>query len=430
MLLIYTALLYVAAPVVFALTAWRGIRDAAYRDRLGERFGLTSLRGDGSAIWLHAVSVGEVQAAAPLIRALRTQHPQRMLIVTTATPTGAQRVQALFADTVRHVYLPYDLPGAVNRFLDRVRPRQAIVMETEVWPNLYRACARRRIPIVLASARLSEKSVRRYRRFAAPVAAVLRELAIGAQTQTDAQRFIAMGADPARVQVTGNIKFDIEVPAQVQADGRALRESSFADRKVWVAGSTHADEEDQVLQAHRRVLKAHPGALLVLVPRHPNRFDQVRAWLGGSSVRLASRSRHEPVHADTEVLLADTLGELLMLYAAADVAFVGGSLVAHVGGHNLLEPAALAKPILTGPHHANGRDIAQLLFTNGAALQVHGTEELAAAVAKLFAHPERRRELGEKAKAIVAANRGALARVLGLIEAAGRKDGMGEGARD
>lgn len=418
MLLIYTALLYMAAPVVFALTAWRGIRDPAYRDRLGERFGLATLRGDGSAIWVHAVSVGEVQAAAPLIRALRQRHPQRTLIVTTTTPTGAQRVRALFTDTVQHAYLPYDLPCAVNRFLDRVRPQQAIVMETEVWPNLYRACARRGIPIALVSARLSEKSVRRYRRFAGVFRPALRGLVVGAQTQTDAQRFAAIGADPSRVHVTGNIKFDIEVPAQVQVDGAALRSNSFANRKVWVAGSTHAGEEDQVLEAHRRLLKVHPDALLILVPRHPNRFDQVRTWLDGSSMRFVSRSRREPVNAGIEVLLADTLGELLLFYAAADVAFVGGSLVPLIGGHNLLEPAALAKPILTGPHNANGHDIAQLLFADGAAQKVHSADELAAAVAKLFAHPERRREMGEKAQAIVASNRGALARAMALIDSA------------
>jgi 3-deoxy-D-manno-octulosonic-acid transferase len=414
MLLIYTALLYAAAPVVFALTAWRGIRDPAYRDRLAERFGFTKLRSEGPAIWVHAVSVGEVQAAAPLIRALRQKYPQHTLIVTTTTPTGAQRVRALFADAVRHAYLPYDLPGAVSRFLDRVRPQQAVIMETEVWPNLYRACARRRIPIVLVSARLSEKSVRRYRRFAGVFAAVLRDLVIGAQTQADAQRFIAIGANPARVQVTGNLKFDIEVPAQVQSEGAALRDGM---RRIWVAGSTHAVEEDAVLEAHRRVLKIHSDALLVLVPRHPNRFDQVQEWLRASSVRFATRSRREPVGAEVSVLLADTLGELLMLYAAADVAFVGGSLVPHVGGHNLLEPAALAKPILTGPHNANGQDIAQLLFADGAALEVRTADELAAAVAGLFANPQRRSDMGGKALHIVTSNRGAVARALALIEA-------------
>lgn len=421
MLLIYTALLYVAAPVVFVLTAWRGIRDPLYRDRLSERFGFTKLRPAGPTLWVHAVSVGEVQAAAPLIKALRQEYPQHTLIVTTTTPTGAQRVRALFQETVRHAYLPYDLPGAVNRFLERTRPQRAVIMETEVWPNLYRACDRRGIPIVLASARLSAKSVRRYRRFAGSFTTVLRNLVIGAQTQADAERFLAIGADPARVQVTGNLKFDIEVPEQAKEQGAMLRRESFAGRKVWVAGSTHAGEEEAVLEAHRRVLKVHPDALLILVPRHPNRFEQVRGWLAARvaetdrPLRFVSRSRHEPVDAAVAVLLADTLGELLMLYAAADVAFVGGSLVP-IGGHNLLEPAALAKPIVTGPYNANGQDIAQRLFGAGAALQVNSADELAAAVAKLLAHPERRGEMGEQALHIVVTNRGALARAMALIE--------------
>jgi 3-deoxy-D-manno-octulosonic-acid transferase len=412
--LIYTALLYVAAPLVFALTAWRGVRDPLYRDRLPERFGLTRLKLGPPVIWVHAVSVGEVQAAAALIRALQRQYPQHAIVVTTTTPTGAQRVQALFADTVRHAYLPYDLPGAVGRFLDRLHPQIAIIMETEVWPNLYRACGRRRIPIVLASARLSEKSVRRYRRFTALFQPALDALVIGAQSQTDAQRFVAIGALASRVHVTGNIKFDMEVPALAQTEGAALRAAAFAGRMAWVAGSTHAGEEDVVLDAHQRVLQTHSNALLILVPRHPNRFDQVRAWLSARAVRFASRSRQEPVNG-VDVLLADTLGELLMFYAAADVAFVGGSLVP-VGGHNLLEPAALAKPILTGPYNANSQDIAQLFFTAGAALEARSADELAARVTELFSNPQRREQMGSKGLHILESNRGALARVMALVE--------------
>jgi 3-deoxy-D-manno-octulosonic-acid transferase len=291
-------------------------------------------------------------------------------------------------------------------------------METEVWPNLYGACAARKIPIVLVSARLSERSVPRYRRFAGLFGAVVRDLDIGAQTQTDAERFVAIGADAGRVHVTGNIKFDMEAPPQVRDEGAALRDAMFAGRKVWVAGSTHAGEEEIVLAAHQRILKIHRDALLILVPRHPDRFEQVRDWLGTRSVRFARRSRNEAA-GTANVLLADTLGELLMFYAAADVAFVGGSLVPHIGGHNLLEPAAFAKPILTGPYNANGKDIAQLLIDGGAALEVKSAEELAAAVAKLFADPARRDKMGAEALRILAANRGALARALALIDAQG-----------
>lgn len=418
--LIYTALLHLAAPVVFAFTAWRGVRDPLYRDRLPERFGMTSLRPAQPVLWVHAVSVGEVQAAAPLVRALLQRYPRHSLVVTTTTPTGAQRVRALFANEmqagrVQHAYLPYDLPGSVRRFLDRVRPRQAVIMETEVWPNLYRACAARAIPIVLVSARLSTRSVRRYRRFAGLFAPVLRNLDIGAQTQTDADRFVAIGADAARVHVTGNIKFDMDVPADVREAGAALRAAAFAGRKVWVAGSTHAGEEDIVLAAHERIGQIHRDALLILVPRHPQRFEQVSEWLGARAVRFARRSRNESVSA-ADVLLVDTLGELSMFYAAADVAFVGGSLVP-IGGHNLLEPAAFAKPIVTGPDNANGKDIAQLLIGSGAAVEVKSAEELAAAVAKLFADAARCEKMGAEALRILAENRGALARALMLIAA-------------
>lgn len=414
--LIYTALIYIAAPLAFALTAWRGIRDPLYRDRRPERFGFSRLRFDVPVIWVHAVSVGEVQAAAALVRTLRQQYPQRPLLITTATPTGAQRVKALFGDAVSHAYLPYDLPGAVKRFLDRVRPQIAIIMETEVWPNLYRECGRRHIPLVLASARLSEKSVRRFRRIAGLFRdALAQDIVIGAQTQADADRFLAVGSQAARTYVTGNIKFDLQIPDEIRTQGQALHEAQFAQRFVWVAGSTHEGEEQILLDAQRRVQSVHKDALLVLVPRHPNRFDRVKEWLSAQGVSCATRSAGTAVTDDTSVLLVDTLGELLMFYAAADVAFVGGSLVP-VGGHNLLEPAALGLPILTGPNNFNAPDIARLLFDSGAAQEMRSEEALAAAILDLYSRPEHRAEMGCAALAIVEANRGALARVMKLIE--------------
>lgn len=414
--LIYTALIFIAAPLAFALTVWRGIRDPLYRDRRSERFGFSRLRFDAPAIWVHAVSVGEVQAAAALVRALRQQYPQQPLLITTATPTGAQRVKALFGDAVSHAYLPYDLPGAVKRFLDRVRPQIAIIMETEVWPNLYRECGRRHIPLMLASARLSEKSVRRFRRIAGLFRDTLaQDIVIGAQTQADADRFVAVGAQAARTCVTGNIKFDLQIPDEIRTQGQALREAQFSRRFVWVAGSTHEGEEQILLDAQRRVQSVREDALLVLVPRHPNRFDRVREWLSAQGTSYVARSAGAAVTADTSVLLVDTLGELLMFYAAADVAFVGGSLVP-VGGHNLLEPAALGLPILAGPNNFNAPDIARLLFDSHAAQEVRSVETLAAAILDLCTHPERRGEMGRAALAIVEANRGAVARVMKLIE--------------
>lgn len=410
---VYTALLYVFAPIALAGTALRGLRDPAYRDRLPERLGFTGGFAE-PPLWVHAVSVGEVQAAAALVRVLLKKFPQRPLLITTSTPTGAQRVQALFGASVRHAYLPYDLPGAVRRFLDRVRPSLAIVMEREIWPNLYRECERRRIPVLLASARISEQSAVRHGKFAGLFReALATNVTVAAQTEQDAARYRAIGA--RNVQVTGNVKFDLEAPQSARQAGEALRTSQFAGRLVWVAGSTHEGEEDQLLAAHRLVLAQRSDALLILVPRHPNRFDAVRSWLKTKQVAFAARSRGESVSAATTVLLADTLGELMTFYAAADIAFVGGSLIATVGGHNLLEPAVLERPILVGPNNFNAPDIAQLMLERGAARQVESAEQLAAVILELAADPSARAQMGARASAIVAENRGALDRALQLI---------------
>jgi 3-deoxy-D-manno-octulosonic-acid transferase len=414
---VYTALLYVFAPIALAGTALRGVRDSAYRDRLPERLGFTRIlhASDAQPIWIHAVSVGEVQAAAPLIRALLKKYPQRRLLITTATPTGAQRVRALFSDTVLHAYLPYDLPGAVRRFLDRVRPSLAIVMEREIWPNLFHECRRRSIPILLASARISERSAVRHQRFANLFReALATNVTVAAQTEQDAQRYRSIGASD--VEVIGNVKFDIEVPVAARQAGESLRATQFAQRLVWVAGSTHEGEEDQVLAAHRRVMERRPDALLILVPRHPNRFDAVRSWLRAKQVAFVSRSRGEQVTTSTSVLLADTLGELMTFYAASDIAFVAGSLIATVGGHNLLEPAVLERPVLAGPHNFNAPDIAQLMFESGAARQVNSPGQLADAILELATDPALRARMGAQGSAMVAANRGALERVVRLVD--------------
>ncbi|HKU15411.1 MAG TPA: lipid IV(A) 3-deoxy-D-manno-octulosonic acid transferase [Steroidobacteraceae bacterium] len=413
--LVYSALLYLAAPLALVATALRGLRDPSYRDRLPERLGFTRVRFDVQPIWVHAVSVGEVQAAAPLVRALRSRYPQTPILLTTSTPTGAQRASTLFKDGVRHAYLPYDLPGAARRFLGRTRPVLAIVMEREIWPNLFRACFARRIPILLASARISDRSGRRHRRFAGLFREALAcNVTIAAQTQADAERFRAIGISAATVHVTGNIKFDFEVPEEARRAGAHIR-SEFAHRAVWVAGSTHEREEDIVLDAHERVRAARSDALLLLVPRHPNRFDAVKSWLRARDVRFVARSAHVAVTADTTVLLVDTLGELLSFYAAANVAFVGGSLVP-IGGHNLLEPAALNRPIIVGPHTFNAADVAQMFLEAGAAVQVESATQLSAAVLELLTSAARRDEMIAKAHAILQQNRGALARVLALVE--------------
>ena len=415
---LYLLAIYLAAPVVSALFLWRGLRDRSYWHNFGERFGFGA-RLVPQGVWLHAVSVGEVQACAPLVSALRRLHPGLPLTVTTFTPTGSARARALFGNLAAVRYVPYDLPGAVRRFFRRVQPRLAVIFETELWPNLYRECSRRRVPLVLASARLSARSVSRYQRLGALMRETLaRTAVVAAQGPGDAERFRALGADPATTHVTGNIKFDFELPAGLAARGARLRAQYAPDRPLWVAGSTHGGLEEQaLLEAHKLVRAAHPEALLVLAPRHPPRFDEVAQSLRSAGLEFVRRSGApaSPRDGDCTVLLLDSLGELLDFYAAADVAFVGGSLVP-IGGHNLLEPAALGVPILTGPNNSNSEEIARLLIARGAAEVVHDGAQLGARVSALLADPAERERMGAAGRASVESNRGALEKLLALIE--------------
>jgi 3-deoxy-D-manno-octulosonic-acid transferase len=415
--LLYLLAAYLAVPIVSSMLLWRGLRDRSYWRNFSERFGFGAC-GAPHGVWLHAVSVGEVQACAPLVSAIRRRHPGLPLTVTTFTPTGAARARALFGDAAQVRYVPFDLPGAVRRFFARLQPRLAVIFETELWPNLYRECGRRRVPLVLASARLSARSVSRYRRLGALFRDTLAQPAlIAAQGEGDAERFRALGADAASTHVTGNLKFDFELPADIAARGARLRQQYAAERPLWVAGSTHAGEEQAVLAVQLRLRAQHSPALLVLAPRHPARFAQVAQELGAAGVSFVRRSHGEEQDAGAaaEVLLLDTLGELLDFYAAADLAFVGGSLVP-VGGHNLLEPAALGVPILTGPYTGNTAEIARLLVARGAAEVVHDPEELAARVSALLTDAQARARMGAHGRASIEANRGALGKLLALIE--------------
>jgi 3-deoxy-D-manno-octulosonic-acid transferase len=414
---LYSLLTYLAAPLFSLVLLWRGLGDRSYWHNFRERFGF----GAGLAIrpiWVHAVSIGEVQASAALVNSLRERYPDIPIVVTTFTPTGAGRARMLFKDRAQVRYLPYDLPGAVRRFFTRVRPRLAVIFETELWPNLYHECGRRRVPLVLASARLSPRSVGRYRRLGALFRETLaRGVVVAAQGEADATRFRSLGADPASTHVTGNLKFDFSVPEDIAGRGRSLRAYYAGERPVWVAGSTHGGgEEEALIEAQKIVRSRHPRALLVLAPRHPNRFGEVAAQLVSRGVRFVRRSQQPAAGAtaEAEILLLDTLGELLDFYAAADVAFVGGSLVP-VGGHNLLEPAALGLPILTGPNNSNSEEAARLLIAGGAVAVVHDPQDLADKVATLFAEPDTRARMGAQGRAFVAANKGALAKLMELI---------------
>jgi 3-deoxy-D-manno-octulosonic-acid transferase len=415
MRLLYVLLTYLLAPLVIAMEAWKALWNPDYRGRLGQRLGLVAPGPPGGCLWVHAVSVGEVQAAAALVRRLRQQFPDMPIAVTTVTPTGAQRARALFGDTVQHCYLPYDLPGSVRRFLDRVRPHVAIILETEIWPTLFDSLGKRGIPLVLASARLSTRSVDRYRRMARLFRATLSHgIVIGAQTAADAERFRTIGAAADRVHVTGNVKFDLEIAAESIAAGREFRVQCGTGRPVWIAGSTHQGEEEAALAAHAIVRGRHPGALLLLVPRHPQRFDAVRALLRRQGVAYTQRSSGELPEREHAVFLVDTLGELQMFYAAADVAFVGGSLVP-VGGHSLLEPAVLGLPMLSGPHMQNAQDVADLLEQCGALRKVRSREELADRTCQWFDDPAQARAAGEQGRQAVAQSRGAVQRLVAMV---------------
>lgn len=412
---LYTLLFHLGLPLV-AIRLWLRARKApAYAKRVGERFALNLPAMQPGGIWVHAVSVGESIAAAPMIRALLKRYPQLPITVTCMTPTGSERIRAMFADEprVQHCYLPYDLPWAAARFLDRVQPRLAVIMETELWPNHIHQCAKRGIPVALANARLSARSAKGYARFATLTRPMLQEMSlIAVQTEAEAERFRQLGARPECVQVTGSIKFDLTIDPQLLIKARALREQWQAlARPVWIAASTHEGEDAIVLAAHRQLLTNYPDALLILVPRHPERFNSVFDLCQSQGFATVRRSTGELVNAQTQVLLGDTMGELLFLYALADSAFVGGSLVPN-GGHNLLEPAALAKPVLSGPHLFNFLEIAALLRDAGALEEVDDAQALALGVRRLFELPHDAQLMAQAGLNVMRANQGALQRLL------------------
>jgi len=416
MRLAYRLLTYILLPVYAGYWFFRSIVNRSYWDRFGQRLGRDYPCLPAGCIWVHAVSVGEVQAAVPLIRALSGMFPNRPILVTTVTPTGAERVRLLFGDTVEHCYIPFETPNAVTHFFDSVNPQIALVMETEIWPNLYHECGEREIPLVLVSARISPKSMGTYQKFLPLFRETLSHgIVIAAQSGKDADRFRSLGAAEERTWVTGNIKFDIELPEDLEIRGQELRRDNFGDRPVWVAASTHDREEEQVLHAHSIVRQRFPDALLVLIPRHPERFPSVRGMLRRSGRRFISRTEGLPCTDDVEVFLGDTMGEVPLFYAAANVAFVGGTLIP-VGGHNLLEPAALGKPVVTGPHLFNTQDIANMFEELGASITVNNAGQLGEAVADLLANPETAIDIGNRGLEILQLNRGSLDRLLTLLE--------------
>ena len=415
---LYTLLLYLAVPVI-AVRLWLRSRKApAYAKRIAERFAISLPELKQGGIWLHAVSVGESIAAAPVVKALQQLYPDLPITVTCMTPTGSERIQSLFGDSVQHCYLPYDLPICSRQFFKRLKPRLAIVMETELWPNHINQCARLNVPVLLANGRLSARSARGYGRFPKLVAPMLKQLSVLAvQTHTEAQRFIDLGARPEAVTVTGSIKYDLRVDAALPEQAQALREQWHASqRPIWIAASTHEGEDALILAAHQQLLAQFPTALLILVPRHPERFETVYSLCVQQGLQVQRRSTQAAVSAEHQILLGDTMGELLFLYALADVALVAGSLIEH-GGHNMLEPIALAKPTLTGPHYFNFLEIAEQLLEAGGLREVADTHALTHAVAELWSNPEQAQTMCAAAQQVLQRNQGALQRLLDSIEA-------------
>ena len=422
MRILYTIILYLFVPVILLKLSWSGLKNRDYWTRWNERFGYSDLpAAKRPRIWLHAVSVGEVQAAVPLVQRLQTDYPEFELLVTTMTPTGSSMVRQRFDSSVLHTFLPYDLPDAVNRFLDRTRPVLLLVLETEIWPNLYYQCAARNIRVLLVNARLSEKSFAGYKYFGQFTSRVLGKInLIAAQSATDAARLAALGADRSRIIVTGNIKFDINIQAGVFSQGLSIRRLIGASRPVWIAASTHEGEERIVLAAHRYVTERFPDCLLILAPRHPERCAGVAALCQDSGYIILRKTQFEEnrtaqFDSDVQVYILDTIGELQAYYAAADIAFVGGRLLTGMGGSNVLEPASLGIPVIFGKHTDNFKEIGALLCDHQAARQISDRSELETTVIRLLGDESLRKRMGSAGKEFVRQNQGCVERVMQLV---------------
>ncbi len=411
---LYSAVLYVLTPITVYHLIWRGFRFREYFQRWNERYASYAQPVPRIDVWLHAVSVGEVNAAVPVVDALRRAHPDLRWLVTTITPTGSERARALWGEGIEHVYAPYDLPGAVSRFLQHYQPRLALVMETELWPNLLFGCKDRGIPLYLLNARLSARSLRGYRVLAPLIARVVRTVKhIGAQSSHDGNHFVALGALPAAIVDTGNLKFDIAAPQGLAGVVEAFARQAGA-RPVWIAASTHEDEEAAVIATHRHLRERWPDLLLLWAPRHPERFPRVAEQVQAAGWSVATRRKSTWPGIGDDVFVIDTLGELMSFYACAQVAFVGGSLQP-IGGHNLLEPAAVGTAMVTGPHLHNFTEISRRLKEAGALLIVADADGLREAVGRLLADAGERMQMESAGRLLVEQGRGALVRTLEMI---------------
>lgn len=417
MQIIYTLLLYLVQPLIWLRLLLRSLKAPAYRKRWMERYGFCQGKVKPGGIVIHAVSVGETVAAFPLIKALISEYPALPITVTTMTPTGSERVKALLGDAVSHVYLPYDLPCATHRFLKSVRPKLVIIMETELWPTLISQLHASKIPLIIANARLSERSARRYAKLGKSMRKLLPKInMIAAQNSQDAERLVTLGLPPSHLAITGSIKFDIHLTQEQKEHISTLKHTWQLNRRVWIAASTHAGEDEIILTAFQKLLKKYPDLLLILVPRHPERFNTVKKLISNQNLSYQCRSKNEIPTADTKVVLGDTMGELTQLYALADIAFVGGSLIER-GGHNPLEPALHHIPIVMGEHFFNFKVICeQLIAANGLIVCRNTADNVYFEINKLLDDRHYCRHVGDNAYHVLKQNQGALDRLLILIK--------------
>lgn len=410
---LYTLFLYLFLPVILLRLLVRGVRNPDYWNRWGERFGF-GIDGKSADIWVHAVSVGEARAAAPLIQALLARNGSEIL-VTTMTPTGSDEVGRLFGTSVKHCYAPYDYPGAVDRFLDAVRPKTTIIMETEIWPNIISKSSSRGIPVLFANLRLSERSFRKYGKVSGFIGAILGKVSrFAVQSPRDSRHLQELGVLPEAIAITGSIKFEVRIPASLNEVAQVLRREWGQECRVWIAGSTHEGEEEMVLEVYRKLREKYPDLILVIVPRHPERFAVVTRLARKSGFNVVCRSEARRDLSSTEIYIGDTMGELTLLYAASDVAMVGGSMIHH-GGHNVLEPCALGVPVVFGPHMFNFLQISQLVLERNAGIQVGNENELLGAVEGYLDDPYRRFNTGEAGRKLIEENKGALEKTMALF---------------
>nr|WP_204796173.1 lipid IV(A) 3-deoxy-D-manno-octulosonic acid transferase [Oceanisphaera litoralis] len=413
MTVLYNLLIHLFSPVLLGLLYWPKRGKPGFGRRWPEHLGLVPAPEQQNPVWLHAVSVGEMVAATPLIKALKAEYPELPILVTTTTRTGADQADKL-GDLIEHRYAPLDFPWAVALFLRRINPRALLIMETELWPNWLAACGQKQLPVIVLNARLSARSAARYQRFHGIFRLLSANIShIACQHRDDADRFSDLGLPREKLSVTGSIKFDIDYDDEVRRQGQALREKLGEQRPVWIAASTHEGEDEQLLAAHRTLLQSQPQALLMLVPRHPQRFNQVAELVTRQGFTLSRRTLPAST-VSAQVYLGDTMGELPVMLAAADVAFIGGSLIKH-GGHNLLEPAVLGKPVLTGPSVFNFNDIYQQLKNNDGLITIHDCHSLAETLTSLFKDGERCIRIGSNASRVVEKNRGSITKSIDII---------------